>query len=201
MEFSEKLQKLRKSRNLTQEQLAEQLFVSRTAISKWESDRGYPNIDSLKAISEFFSVSIDELLSSEGLIEVCEKTNDDKIKKTKSFMCGCLDIFVLIMFFLPLFKEKSGGKFFAVSLIELSGVMPYIKISFIVLIVLCGILGIIQLIHIMLKAEKFSRILKYVSLCLSIILVLTFIVTQEPYAAVLSFGLLIFKGILLIKKD
>ena len=79
MEFSEKLQKLRKSRNLTQEQLAEQLFVSRTAISKWESDRGYPNIDSLKAISEFFSVSIDELLSREELIEVCEKTNDHKI--------------------------------------------------------------------------------------------------------------------------
>ena len=49
MEFREKLQELRKQRGLTQEELAEKLFVSRTAISKWESGRGYPNIDSLKA--------------------------------------------------------------------------------------------------------------------------------------------------------
>lgn len=54
MEFHEKLQELRKSRGLTQEELAEALFVSRTAISKWESGRGYPSIDSLKEISSVF---------------------------------------------------------------------------------------------------------------------------------------------------
>ena len=58
MEFGEKLQALRKGRNLTQEALAEQLYVSRTAISKWESGRGYPSIDSLKAIAGYFSVSL-----------------------------------------------------------------------------------------------------------------------------------------------
>jgi len=46
MEFNEKLQELRKQRGLTQEELAEKLYVSRTAISKWESGRGYPNIES-----------------------------------------------------------------------------------------------------------------------------------------------------------
>ena len=54
MEFHEKLQELRKQKNLTQEELSEILFVSRTAISKWESGRGYPSIDSLKAIAEIF---------------------------------------------------------------------------------------------------------------------------------------------------
>ena len=62
MEFNEKLQELRKGRGLTQEELAEELFVSRTAVSKWESGRGYPSIDSLKAISRYFSVTIDELI-------------------------------------------------------------------------------------------------------------------------------------------
>ena len=60
MEFHEKIQELRKSRGLTQEELAEALFVSRTAISKWESGRGYPSIDSLKEISSYFSISIDD---------------------------------------------------------------------------------------------------------------------------------------------
>ena len=60
MEFNEKLQGLRKNKGLTQEELAEALYVSRTAISKWESGRGYPSIDSLKDISKFFSVSIDD---------------------------------------------------------------------------------------------------------------------------------------------
>lgn len=54
LEFGEKLYELRKNRRLTQDELAESLYVSRTAISKWESGRGYPSIDSLKEISKFF---------------------------------------------------------------------------------------------------------------------------------------------------
>ena len=65
MEFHEKLQELRKSRGMTQEELAQALFVSRTAISKWESGRGYPSIDSLKELSRFFSVTIDELIAAD----------------------------------------------------------------------------------------------------------------------------------------
>lgn len=54
MEFNEKLQQLRTGKNLTQEQLAEQLYVSRTAISKWESGKGYPNIESLSVFLNSF---------------------------------------------------------------------------------------------------------------------------------------------------
>ena len=75
MEFHEKLQELRKSRGLTQEELAEALYVSRTAISKWESGRGYPSIDSLKEISSYFSVTIDDLLSGEKILSIAEKEN------------------------------------------------------------------------------------------------------------------------------
>ena len=65
MEFNEKLQKLRTNENLTQEELTEKLYVSRAAISKWESGRGYPSIDSLKAIAKYFHITIDELIGSE----------------------------------------------------------------------------------------------------------------------------------------
>ena len=70
MEFNEKLQELRKYKGLTQEDLAEKLYVSRTAVSKWEAGRGYPNIESLKAIAKFFSVTIDELLSTDEMLTI-----------------------------------------------------------------------------------------------------------------------------------
>ena len=81
MEFGEKLLELRNGKGMTQEELAEDLFVSRTAISKWESGRGYPSIDSLKEISKYFSVSIDELLSSETC-NYCRKREQGKYSQS-----------------------------------------------------------------------------------------------------------------------
>ena len=76
MEFHEKLQELRKREGLTQEQLAQRLFVSRTAVSKWESGRGYPEIETLKAIAGLFSVTVDALLSTDELL--CVAREDKK---------------------------------------------------------------------------------------------------------------------------
>ena len=81
MEFHEKLQELRKRRGLTQEELTELLYVSCAAISKWESGRGYQSIDSLKAISAYFSVSLDDLLSSEVLLNLAEKEVEQKVNQ------------------------------------------------------------------------------------------------------------------------
>mgnify|MGYP003317855541 CR=1 FL=1 len=98
MEFGEKLQELRKKKGLTQEELAEALYVSRTAVSKWESGRGYPNIDSLKEISKFFSVSIDELLSSEKLLSIAEKENKFNIKNMCDLLFGIVDLCSFILY-------------------------------------------------------------------------------------------------------
>lgn len=62
MSFSEKLQKLRKDKGLSQEQLAELLDVSRQAVSKWESGQTYPEIDKLIKLSDLFNVTLDELV-------------------------------------------------------------------------------------------------------------------------------------------
>ena len=88
MEFCEKLQELRKSRGLTQEELAEQLYVSRTAISKWESGRGYPSIDSLKAIAKYFSVSVDDLLSSDTVLTIAEEDRKQRKKRSRTLVFG-----------------------------------------------------------------------------------------------------------------
>ena len=108
MEFNEKLQELRKSRGLTQEELAKELFVSRTAVSKWESGRGYPNIDSLKEISRFFSVSIDELICPDEIITAAENEKRETVSRYTALICGLLDVLTSLLLFLPVFGN--GGK-------------------------------------------------------------------------------------------
>ena len=116
MEFHEKLQELRKSRGLTQEELAEALFVSRTAISKWESGRGYPSIDSLKEISRYFSVSIDELLSGDQLVLIAEKENKSNLNGLCDLLFGFTDLLSLMLIFLPLYSKPVDGYIYSVNL-------------------------------------------------------------------------------------
>lgn len=107
MEFNEKIQELRKQKGLTQEELASRLFVSRTAISKWESGRGYPNIDSLKAIAKFFDVTIDELLSGDELLTIAEADAKQKEHHFRDLVFGLLDCSTSMFFFLPSSGKKS----------------------------------------------------------------------------------------------
>ena len=124
MEFNEKLQQLRTGKNLTQEQLAEQLYVSRTAISKWESGKGYPNIESLKCISKFFSVTIDELLSGEELITLAETENRSNLKKIYSFIYGILDMMAVTFILLPLYGNLVDGYTNSVNLLSFTDTTP-----------------------------------------------------------------------------
>ena len=66
MTFAEKLKEARKSAELTQEQLAEKLMVSRQAITKWESEKGLPDIENLRLLSQVLGISIDDLVSGEA---------------------------------------------------------------------------------------------------------------------------------------
>lgn len=111
MEFSKKIQELRNKNKLTQEQFAEKLYVSRTAVSKWESGKGYPSIDSLKYISKIFNVSIDELLSNEEIIDIAKNENTSNIEKINNLVYGLLDIMSILFIFLPLYGQKIGEKF------------------------------------------------------------------------------------------
>ena len=116
MELSEKLQELRRNRGLTQEELAEALYVSRTAVSKWESGRGTPSIDSLKELSRFFSVSIDELLSGEALVQIAENENRSNLRSVCELLFGIVDLLGVCLVLLPLYPEPSAGQVYAVSL-------------------------------------------------------------------------------------
>ena len=89
MDLSEKILKLRKVNNLSQEQLAEQLGVSRQSISKWESGQSTPEIEKLSMLSDIFNVTIDHLVKPSEIdelsikTEILEKQQKELLEKTK----------------------------------------------------------------------------------------------------------------------
>lgn len=83
MALSDKLYMLRKKSGLSQEQLAEQLIVSRQAISKWESGQSVPESEKLIAISNYFDVSLDYLLKDENENESNDNAPETGTSKTQ----------------------------------------------------------------------------------------------------------------------
>lgn len=199
MEFNEKLQQLRKEKSMTQEQLAEELFVSRTAISKWESGKGYPNIDSLKSISKLFSISIDNLLSGEELISLAVDENRTNIKKSFSLIYGVLDLMALAFLFLPLFGQPDGEGIRVVNLFAFNDASSITRAIYFILPISMAILGIVELTIQYFSNEKWLNASKVISILLQAFTILVFINTRQPYATSLVFMFFMIKIVLLIK--
>lgn len=199
MEFNEKLQQLRKQNNLTQEQLAEQLYVSRTAISKWESGKGYPNIESLKCISKLFSVSIDDLLSGDELITLAETENRSNVDKIYNMIYEIVDLMAIAFIFLPLYGKPEGTYIRAVNLFEFTNTSSVMLTTYwSIFIVIIG-LGIVQFISAHLDKERWQKLFRRCSFILYIIAICIFAAAREPYVTTLLFLFLIIKVGTLIK--
>ncbi len=95
MELSNQIKKYRKEMNLSQEELAEQIFVTRQSISNWETNRSYPDIHSLLLLSSFFHISLDQLIK--GDIEAMrEEVNKEDIQKFNRY--GTKFAVILLLF-------------------------------------------------------------------------------------------------------
>lgn len=185
MEFHEKLQELRKRTGITQEELAQALFVSRTAISKWESGRGFPSIESLKAISRHFNISIDELLSGQELLTIAEEDSKAQKQKLQRLIFSLLDCATILLLFLPFFGQTIDGNVQTVSLLNLT--LPlYLTLSYYLFTGASVLLGL---------CSFWVNFKSIPSLVLSILGVGLFILTRQPYAASLIFAFLITKSI------
>ena len=198
MEFNEKLQELRKRKGLTQEALAERLFVSRTAVSKWESGRGFPNLESLKAISKVFSVSLDELLSGEEILAIAEKDQKERDQTVRDLVFGLLDCGVVLLLFLPFFGQKTGSAIQVVSVLALCEVQPYLRIAYIVFVLAMAMVGVFTLALQNCRQRLWVQSKRWVSLSVSALGLCLFIVSQQPYAAVFVFALFSIKTFMLI---
>ena len=197
MELSEKIQKLRKEQGLTQEQFAEQLFVSRTAVSKWETGRGTPSMESLKQIANLFHITLDQLLSTEEVVVIAENENKDNMKRFASYIDGIINLSALLGLLLPLFKVEENGLFQSVPLYQLSG---WQRIVFWIAPVIMVICGIAQMVLAGSENTKMKTAANRVGTAAHIGATILLILCGHPYPAVLFFFLFAMKGILLLKK-
>lgn len=97
MTTGQKISTERKKLGLTQEQLAEKIYVSRNAVSKWETGKGYPSLDSLKILSDLFGVTIDQLLSDEEL-KVTKLADEKQAKLFYVLAVICIAVTVAFAF-------------------------------------------------------------------------------------------------------
>ncbi|MBE5786802.1 MAG: helix-turn-helix transcriptional regulator [Clostridiales bacterium] len=199
MELNEKLQLLRKQKGITQEELAEKLYVSRTAVSKWESGRGTPNIDSLKALSKYFSISLDVLLSGDALLSDADGKRRERQLKWRDRMVGILDAGMLLMLILPLFGQRDAQAVRAVSLLWLRDIQPYLRGMYWAAIAGMGMLGALRIILLPRECSLWSRHKNWLSFAGGVALALLFALTRQPYATVFSAAALLMKGAMLFK--
>ncbi|MDE5721456.1 MAG: helix-turn-helix domain-containing protein [Clostridia bacterium] len=94
--FADKLKRMREEKSLSQQELAQRIFVSRSAVAKWEQGRGFPSVASLQYIAAEFGVTIDELVSDKE-IAILEIQKDKKLSlRTKLLIAMSVILSVII---------------------------------------------------------------------------------------------------------
>ena len=195
MELCKKIKKIRNDNKLTQEQFAEKMLVSRTAVSKWENGTCYPSIDSLKYMSKTFNISLDKLLSSEEILELAKTENQSNISKYNSLLFCLLDVVRIIFIFLPLYSYETNDFVYSVSLFNSNDLGLTLKIIFMLVFIMFLVLGIIELI---LNYKENNGLINKISLFIDVISIFILLFIKQPYVIALMFVVFIIKITMLI---
>lgn len=130
MKIGDKLKKARMDKNLTQEEVAEKIFVSRQSISNWENNKTYPDIGNVIALSDLYQISLDELLKgSDNFMEHLEESTN-LVKSNKKLM-ALIVLALIVMIVMAIFTKFLPEKVFLVSIFTLAVILTsliYIEI-------------------------------------------------------------------------
>ena len=130
MELKDRLKKLRSKADLTQGELAERLFVSRTLVSKWESGDRYPSRDNLARLAALFQISQDELIGGQREKDKYHKYN--VLSLVYSAMCGMMTIGLIVMMVIAIIERstsKSGWTGVGGFMISIVFVLPIVFVA------------------------------------------------------------------------
>ncbi|EEI85311.1 DNA-binding helix-turn-helix protein [Anaerococcus lactolyticus ATCC 51172] len=119
MKIGDKLKNARLHKKLTQEEVAEKLFVSRQSISNWENNKTYPDIGNVIALSDLYQISLDELLKgSDNFMKHLEESTD--IVKSNKKLIFFIGLALIAMIVMALFTEFLPEKVFLISIFSLA---------------------------------------------------------------------------------
>lgn len=195
MDFGEKLKALRTERGLTQEQLAARLYVSRTAVSKWETGGGSPNLDSLQAVARLFDVSVDDLLSADDLIVLARDERRSTARSGGMLSFGLLDVLAVVFAFIPLYGVDDGSFVRMANLADYGASVDF-GASFAVMaaaVVSLMFVGAVEIVLAAAGSRRAARIVALVGFAVQALAVVLFASTMQPYATTLMFALLLAK--------
>ncbi len=195
MDFGEKLKALRTERGRTQEQLAARLYVSRTAVSKWETGGGSPNLDSLQAVARLFDVSVDDLLSADDLIVLARDERRSTARSSGMLSFGLLDVLAVVFAFIPLYGVDDGSFVRMANLADYGASVDF-GASFAVMaaaVVSLMFVGAVEIVLAAAGSRRAARIVALVGFAVQALAVVLFASTMQPYATTLMFALLLAK--------
>lgn len=119
MKIGDKLKNARLKKSMTQEEVAEKLFVSRQSISNWENNKTYPDIGNVIALSDLYQISLDELLKgSDNFMKHLEESTD--IVKSNKKLIFIIVIALIAMIIMALFTEFLPEKVLLISIFSLA---------------------------------------------------------------------------------
>ena len=119
MLIGDKLKEARLKKNMTQEEVAEKIFVSRQSISNWENNKTYPDIGNVIALSDLYEISLDELLKgSDNFMKHLEESTD--LVKSNKKLIGIIILALITMIIIALFTEFMPERLNMVAIFGLS---------------------------------------------------------------------------------
>lgn len=147
-----------------------------------------------------FSVSIDDLLSGEELITIAENESKEKTRSIRTTVFGVLDSMAALILFLPLFGQQGETMIEMVPLLSLVKASIFTRVSYFIWTAATTLWGVLTLALQSVQNPRWLKSSASLSLMLSILGTMVFVLSQQPYAAMLIFFPLLLKGILLIKR-
>ena len=144
-------------------------------------------------------MTIDELLSGDELLTIAEEDTRQKETKFRDLVYGLLDCSTAMLFFLPVFGQRSEGVVHGVSLPALTGIAPYLKYAYFAAVIAMMVCGLLMLVLQVSRRSFRGSVRHKLSIALNAAGALLFIVSLQPYAAVVLFLFLTIKALLQMK--
>ncbi|MDW4508684.1 helix-turn-helix domain-containing protein [Priestia megaterium] len=118
------LQRLREAKNMSREELAQQINVSRQAVYKWENNKGYPDIQNLLRLSEIYETTIDELIKNDPTLQRKIDNNQDESKELDDEEMLNLGFYIgIVIIFLGIFLGIALGNLIVSTFLNIIGTL------------------------------------------------------------------------------